>query len=214
MWIAAIGNIHGNLPAFEAVLADIDEAGIHTILNTGDCIVGDIYPNEVVDVIRTRAIHTVQGLMDRHAATFLKKRYTLARKLPADFTAIAWTYEHLRSDNLEFIRALPKMTTLTLEGIGIALCHGTPSGQHDALYETDPDGRFRRQRERAPEARLIVCGRTHRPFARWVDHTLFVNPGAVGVSHEGRRRATYALISTEEEPWQVDIRQVAYAGRA
>jgi len=209
MLMAALGDIHGNLPALEAVLAEIDDAGILTILNTGDCVVGGASPSEVVDVIRARQIPTVQGLMDRRAAGFLRKRATLRAKHPADFEAIAWTYERLRSDNIEFLSGLPKTVSLTIEGLAMVLCHGAPSGPGDVLRETDALERFRRQRERA-NARIVVCGQTHEAFARWVDDTLFVNPGAVGVSGEEDARASYALIDTEESPWRASFRRVAY----
>ncbi len=204
-----MGDIHGNLPALEAVLSEIDEAGIQTIVNTGDCVVGGSRPNEVIDLLRARNIVTVQGLMDRYVAGFLRKRQTLHRKVPADFEAIAWTHERLRSDNLEFLSELPKMNSITVEGIAIAVCHGAPSSTYGALRETDALNRFRRERERAG-AQIVVCGRTHEPFARWVDDTLFVNPGAVGVSSEARPCACYALINTEEAPWHVAFRPVKY----
>jgi predicted phosphodiesterase len=112
----------------------------------------------------------------------------------------------MRSDLLEFLQGVPKHRTLSVDGCGIYVCHGSPAGQTEPLLEQDSLDRFRRQREIA-NTDIVVFGRTHLPFARLVDGTLFVNPGSVGVE---LGRATYAVVSTEEEPWSAEIRSVEY----
>lgn len=201
MLLAAIGDIHGNLAAFQAVLADIDNAGIQTILCTGDCVVGHPFPNEVLDLVRSRNLPVVQGLTDRYVAAYTKKRATLARKIPEFIDAVARTHEQLRSDHIEFLHGLPKTLSLRIEAIDILLCHGAPSSPSDALHQTDDLNRFQRQRERAPGVPLIVCGQTHQPYARWIADTLFVNPGAVGLDEQQPPHASYAVIDTEADPW-------------
>lgn len=208
MIVAVIGDIHGNLPALEAVLAPIDAAGIQTVLNTGDAVMGLPWPNEVVDLLRDRAVPSVQGEMDRLAAAFLRKGRGLEGKWDAArFNALKWTYENLSSRNIEFLGGLPRQLNLTYEGIGVFVCHGTPGGgPTDELAEEDDEQHFLRQRE-AANAPIVVCGRTHRAFGRQVMDALFVNPGTVGI---GEGRASYALVSTEEEPWGAEICWVEY----
>ena len=210
MLMAAIGDIHGNLPALQAVLAAIDATGIQTLVNTGDCIVGHPWPNEVIDLLQSRAIASVQGEMDRYAGRFLRKRDAIERKFSArEFEAIKKSHEITRSNNLEFLNRLPRCSALVLDGITVHLCHGTPLHQMESLFEDDDIERFRRLREMS-RANIVVCGRTHRPFARMVEGTLFVNPGAVGISVEGPPRACYAEIDTEGAPWIAHLRAVAY----
>jgi len=210
MLLAALGDIHGNLPAFDAVLGAIDDMGIQTIVNTGDCVAGHSWPNEVIDRLRSRAIHSVQGEMDRLAVRFVRKHDTLKKRCPAkEFEDLRWTYEHTRSDNLEFLRALPAQRTLKVEGETIYLCHGIGPRQLDALHESDDACRFRRLREIAC-ADMIIAGRTHASFARWVDDTLFVNPGAVGAPVGEGAEACFAAIDTETEPWETRFHSVAY----
>ena len=210
MLIAAMGDIHGNLPALEAVLREIDEMGVQTIVNTGDCVVGHPWPNEVIDLLRSRGVATVQGEWDRIAARFERKKARIEREIPAeDLAAIRETYEATHSRNLEFLAALPRELHLTVDGITVCVCHGTPQGQGDALHENDEIGKYRRRREVA-NADIIVCGRTHVPFSRSVDNTLFVNPGAVGISADGGRVAQYATISTEAAPWEAQTHSVPY----
>ncbi len=210
MHLAAIGDIHGNLSALQAVLSEIDESGIETLLHTGDAVVGYPWPNEVIDVLRERGAACVQGEADRLAVRFLKKQQTLGRKWPAAaFESLRWTYEMLRSENLEFLRGLPKTLRLRLEGIDIALFHGVLGSQTEELRPHDAIERFQRQREQA-RSPLVVCGRSHEAFSRWVEDTLFVNPGSVGVPSDHQPLARYVVIDTESEPWEAHFREVPY----
>lgn len=211
MILAAVGGIHGHLPALQAALAAIDEAGIHTILNTGDSVVGYAWPNEVVDLLRDRSIPSAQGELDRLAVVYLRKEASLrAKGVAVDLLdRIRQTNDDLRSDNVEFLRSLPRCRSLTVDGISIALCHGTLTSQSDSLRADGSDNKFRRQREIFP-ARIIVCGRTPDPFSRLVDDTLFVNPGCVGGPSGKKPRARYAIINAESEPWSAEMLSVSY----
>ncbi|MBI4559563.1 MAG: metallophosphoesterase family protein [Candidatus Hydrogenedentes bacterium] len=210
MLIAVFGDIHGNLPAFEAALGHIDAAGIQTVLNTGDAIVGYPWPNEVIDLVRSRNIPSVQGEMDRFAVRFLRSAERLRERwTPQEFAALEWAHRETRSDHLEFLRALPKSITVTIDGTPIFLCHGTAGSQSEGLREIDDLGLFRRQRE-AANTRLFICGQTHRPYWRWVDDTLFVNPGSLGIPPDEGAFATYATVSTEAEPWTAEFVRVPY----
>ncbi|MCX5771072.1 MAG: metallophosphoesterase family protein [Candidatus Hydrogenedentes bacterium] len=210
MYLAAIGDIHGNLPALEAVLAAIDEQGIQTVVNAGDLVVGHPWPNEVIDLTRNRNIPSVQGELDRRVVHFLRKQETLRRKLSEDeFEALRQTHVAIQSYNLEFLRSLPRRRMLHVEGIDICVCHGTPTSQSDTLDEEDPPGKFRRARE-LTNAQIVISGATHRPFSRTVDGTLFVNPGSAGMSPGVARVATYAIVDTETDPWEARIQELDY----
>lgn len=207
MIIAAIADIHGNAAALRAVLSGIDEAGIHTILNAGDSVAGHNAPAECIDLLRSHAVHTVQSENDRNTMRYVRKRAAIDSRLDATKTAvIAQASTLCRSEHIEYLRRLPKTLTLRLDGIDVALAHGTLAGQTHSLTQEDTDDRFRRQREIAP-ARIYIFGRTHKPYARHVDDALFVNPGSVG---EEAGAAHYAIISTEVEPWTATFHTVAY----
>ena len=210
MLLTAIGDIHGNLPALEAVLRAVDERGIQTIVNTGDAIAGFPWPNEVVDLLRARAIPSVQGRTDWLVARFSRSEAKIRRQWPAEYAEhLHWTHSATRSENIEFLLRLPKQRTLTVDGIPVFFCHGSPGGRFATLHADDPDETFRRQREIAM-APIIVTGDTHQPFARWVDETLFVNPGSVGMPGCNAVEAHYAIINTEDDPWQTEFHRVPY----
>ncbi|MFA6241232.1 MAG: metallophosphoesterase family protein [Candidatus Hydrogenedentales bacterium] len=208
MIIAALGGVSGNLPALEAVLSHIDNAGIHTIVNTGDCLAGCPYPNEVMERLEKREVLSVQGEQDRQVLRVQRKSETLPQRVtPALFAALQFAHEKTLSKNLEKAAGLPRRRIFTVDGLSVCLCHGTPSSQSEGLEETDHLAKFRRQREFA-NVHVVVAGRTPSPFWKMVDDTLFVNPGRVGAGKPGR--ASYAIVSTEEIPWKVDIQEVAY----
>lgn len=209
--LAALGDVHGNWPALNAVLAQIDDEGIQTVVNTGDCVTGHPWANEVIDCFRERNIATVQGEYDRQIARFMvRKRSLQARHDAEEFAEIEKTYQSCRSTNIEFLRGLPRQREIAIDGIPVALCHGTLASQAESLTEDDSDDRYLRQREISP-AEIIVFGRTHVPHTRWAGGTLFVNPGSVGIPRGEEMRAGYAVISTESDPWQVEQRWVDYS---
>lgn len=210
MYMAAVGEIRGNWPAFQAVVAALDDAGIETLVNTGNCVGEHPWPQEVVGLLRTRSVPSVQGLLDRRTARMIRKSATLSRTRPADeLAALQDTFDRLRPGDIEFLARLPRHRTLRIEGIDIFLCHGTPARQTDTLAPGDSPSKFQRAREEA-NAPLIIVGNPPEPYAHWETGTLFVNPGAVGLCPGARKEAVYALIDTESDPWRVRFERVAY----
>jgi len=210
MLMAVLGDIHGNLPALDAALEAIDDAGIQTILNAGDSVVGFPFPGEVVTRLRERGLPSAQSEADRQVALFHRKRETFRARLEArEFARLEWTHLHTPSDGLEYLRALPRRVDATIEGLDIGLCHGRPSNRKAVLREDDSEEEFRREREVA-NVHIVVCGGGHRPFARLVDEALFVNPGSLGVPRGDEPLGSFAVVNTEELPWQVEFRTIPF----
>lgn len=211
MLFAVVGDIHGNMPAFEAALNAIDEQGIQTVLCTGDLVAGFPWPNEVIARLKDRAIPCVQGDSDRLVLRFHRKRDTLKERCtPADFRALEWAHDRLQSGHLEFLRSLPVHRTVAYEGVPVCWFHGTFESAARALDEDAPLDRFRRQRESA-NAPILCCGRTHRPYVKRVDDALFVNPGAAGFPPDDGAYATYAVVDTDVQPPTATLHRAAYA---
>lgn len=210
MILAAIGGVQGRLPALQAVLDDIDREGIESIICTGDVAVGHGWPNEVIDLLQQRHIRCVQGARDRQVVRFLRKQKSiLARTDDDEYSALTYTYEQLSSGHLEYLRGLKKDLLLAFDGIEVLLCHGSPANPSDILLDSDANHRYQRQREVA-SAPIIVHGGTALPHVRRVLGTLFVNPGALAMDAARPGHASYAVVSTESEPWAAEIRFVAY----
>ena len=207
MILAAIGAIRGNVKALRKTLEILDDEGIQTLVNTGDSVVGGAHPGEVIDTLVKRQIPSVQGGSDKQAVRYFRKRKSLQKRVsPEHFEALAKAYEALKSSHLEYLIGLPTKLSLTLDGVPIALCHGSLAGHTDVLEKDTDETLFQRQREINPAA-IILSGGAAEAFSREVDGTLFVSPGVIGAPSG---QATYAVISTEEEPWSVDLRSLDY----
>lgn len=208
MILATFGDIHGNAAALEAVLDEIDSQGILTIFHTGDCVVGGDKNGETLQILGDRAIPGALGEWDHRLLRYIRKRKTLEKKLdPDDLERLDAAYRQCSSGQLEYLNNLDRLVTSTIDGVSIAVCHGTVNSFQDVLGADAEDAVYARQRELHP-AHVIVSGRTHETHERRIGDTLFVNPGAVGV-HAGR--AEYAIVSTEDDPWCVEFRVVEYS---
>lgn len=219
MKIALISDIHANVIALRAVLADIERLGVDRICNLGDILYGPLWPRETFDLLQTIDCLTIQGNQDRdvYEATpdELQQRPTLR-----------FTFEDLRDDGVAWLRALPK----TLYVDDIFLCHGTPQSDMIYLLENvesgDPSVRSVLEIEsllqgcRAP---VVVCGHTHTPRAvRLPSGQLVVNPGSVGlpayddelpVKHRMQSYspdASYAILEQSAAGWSVALRRIPY----
>jgi predicted phosphodiesterase len=218
MRVAVIADIHGNLEALNAVLADIERRRVDLIVNLGDIVSGPLKPSETIDRLLPLGLPSIRGNHERQLLTFdvenmgESDRFAAARIEPAQR---AW------------LAALPE--TLLL-GDGIFLCHGTPANDLDYLLESvDHTGCCAAQvheiKERLAgcEAALIVCAHSHKPrVVHLGDRCLVLNPGSVGlqayeaskphphVMQTGSPHARYAIASKEGDQWSAELVQVEY----
>src|SRR5919201_1729232 len=137
MRVAALYDIHGNLPALEAVLADTERAGVERLVFGGDFIWGP-FPSESVDLLRAlgeRAI-VIAGNSEREVVD----RLDISGELPDHLIEpVRWTAERLTDDQLEFVAALPKTAVLDVEGLGSTLfCHATPRSDEELMTPKTP----------------------------------------------------------------------------
>jgi predicted phosphodiesterase len=202
MIFAAIGDIAGDLPALEAAIHAIDEAGLLTLLHTGNSVAGGPSGAAILERLRARGVVCVASASDRATARFQKMQGTLERKLdPEEFEALRAAHEALPSAALEYLAAVPRETRLTLEGLEVVLCHGALGSKRDIITAKSPLKNLEREREIAP-VELIVTGGAPAPFHRVVGDTHFVCPGPLRASAHTIR---YARINTEDRPYTVDF---------
>src|SRR5690606_28849060 len=98
---------------------------------------------EVIAELRRRAVPCVRGEADRQVVRFLRKDASLRRRHEAeDIVALQYAFEALDSGNLEFLRGLPKSNLLTIDGVEVMLCHGTPGNPAEILHPEDNDQRY------------------------------------------------------------------------
>lgn len=218
MKIAAISDIHGNLEALEAVLADIDRRGADVIVNLGDIVSGPLQPSETADLLMRLELPTIRGNHERQLLA-----PDLGRMGPSDRHAA----QSLRPDQRDWVASLPPTLWLSDE---VFLCHGTPGDDLTYFLEqVTPSGcgpapaALVEERAGDCKASLILCGHTHRPrVVRLRDGRTIVNPGSVGLQayedehphpHKvevGSPHARYALIERTPEGWATELLSVVY----
>ena len=211
MLLAAIGDIRGNLPALEAAMQMIDSRGIQTIVNTGNIVVGAPFPDEVIRMLDLYRVQSAMGDLDRYVANFRKRAEAARQELsPEEYQAIEWTHKHIRSRNIEYLRGLKRRFVTTLEGLSFCISHGCPTSPSDSLEADDDETIFRRQREYA-NVHVVVVGKASKPYYRFVDDTLFVCPGKLGVLDNDQASGSFAIINTETRPWLVTLEAIHYS---
>jgi predicted phosphodiesterase len=185
MRVAVLSDIHGHLPALEAVLTEVDRAGVDRVVLTGDIASG---PMPVPTLRRLLA------LGDR--AVWV--RGNGERELydpPADppDPIVPWAAAQLTDDLRDHLRGLPLTVTLDVDGLGPTLfCHATPTDDEQFVLV---DTRLERWAEvlAGVTEQTVVLGHTHMPFVRVAHRRLVVNPGSVGMPY-GRGGAHWAVL--------------------
>jgi putative phosphoesterase len=211
MRLAILSDIHGNLHALQAVWADVDVHRPDAVYCLGDLVGYGAFPNEVVELIRARAIPTVMGNYDEGVGFNLDDcgcAYRGAEERARGDISRLWSQEHTSAENKTFLQGLPMQIRLEESKPTLLLVHGSPRKMNEYLYQDRPPATFERLAALAGTD-VIAFGHTHRPYQRRVGKTLFVNAGSVGKPHDGDPRACYAVLELGRET-RVEFRRVAY----
>ncbi len=215
--IAVFSDIHGNLPALEAVVADAEAQGCTGFFNLGDILSGPLWPGETADWLMARDWPTIAGNHERQVLS-----------LPAERTGPSDTFTRavLSDAQRDWLASLPS----TLSLAGMFLVHGTPRSDLEHFLETVEAAGIRRALEaevaerlgEAP-ARLTLCGHSHvAGLTRLEDGRTVANPGSVGLQafdddyplpyrvENGDPRARYAIVAEGE----LEFRRVGYNHRS
>ncbi|WP_035874889.1 metallophosphoesterase family protein [Kitasatospora cheerisanensis] len=189
--VAVLSDIHGVLPALEAVLAEPEVRAADRLVLTGDIAAGP-QPAQVLDRLTGLGdrVAWVGGNADRELLEYRRgERDTVPDPIGP------WAAEQLREDHLDLLAALPPTLTLPVEGLGeVLFCHATPRDDEEVvLVDSRLDRWAEVFAEVPPEVRTVVCGHTHMPFVRLAHGRLVVNPGSVGMPY-GRAGAHWALL--------------------
>jgi putative phosphoesterase len=216
MRIAIFSDIHGNLPALEAVLADIAGEKPDARYCLGDLVGYASFPNEVTERIQKEEIPTVMGNYDDGVGYDRDEcgcAYREERERQLGDQSLAWTRSHTTPDNKAFLRGLVPQIRFEDQGKRVLLVHGSPRKMNEYLFEDRALSSFQRLAATS-EADVIVFGHTHRPYVKEVDNVVFINVGSVGKPKDGDWRACYVVLDPRE-PREVQFRRVEYdVGRA
>ena len=209
--LAVFSDIHGNLPALQAVLAAIDADAPDAIWYAGDFVGYGPWPDECVQRLQGRGLPAIQGNYDEKTLRFPQKAKKWARtKDPRKWAAFRHAYENLSPASRAYLAALPKEHRETMGGRRVLMVHAAPDSEEDGIHPLTPTERLETI-ARTSGADVIITGHTHLPFIRTVGGTLFVNAGSAGRPGDGDTRAAYALVTLSEDgPAEARVYRVAY----
>ncbi len=211
--VTIFGDIHGNLPALEAVLADMEARELSPLYCLGDLVGYGTFPNEVIKIIRERNIPTLMGNYDQgvgNSGDDCGCAYTSKEAEALGKRSIAWSNQNTTEDNKLFLRHLTDQIPLQLNGLHIRLVHGSPRKINEYLYEDRPDATMERLLDMA-EADVLVCGHTHIPYHRILPSGRHVvNAGSVGKPKDGNPQACYVVLEASNRDFTVTFRRVRY----
>ena len=213
MRLAVFGNIHGNLPAFEALLNDIQAQSPDSLLCLGDVAADGAWPRECIQLLASLNCPMVLGNADED---MLRPQPFQTRGFPDEqkiCDLAKWGREQLTGAELELLRGYRD----TVELPGLLAFHGSPQSCRESIGATTPEERLAELRAKFAKQAIWIGGHTHAPLLRNLAGWRLLNPGSVGLAYEKRgerylniSRAEYLILERDE----VQFRRVAYDVKA
>jgi putative phosphoesterase len=219
--LALLADIHGNLPALEAVLDDAEQHRVDGIIVAGD-LTGGAQDVRVIQRLRSLDSWMIRGNREEYLLGFdghTSKHWAFLRCL----------YHRLDSNTLDFIATLPGQRVFAVNGAeSICVVHGSLQNSRDMLLPGhDPHTRqlfeqagllspsYNSPRQVIPtldgiDENVLICGHTHIPWVQEHKGKLALNPGSVGLPINGDPRAQYAILSWQSGHWQAEHRALPY----
>ncbi len=199
MLIAFLSDVHANMPALEAAVADATARGAERFICAGDMTGYGPFPDEVCLFLQNRPIPALIGNYDRKVLIVAEQGLSAAQGMKSKKRKILlWTLENLSHQSRLYLSGLPDQLDMQLpSGHMLMVVHGSPLSMDDVTYPsiTRP-GLTAKLGDLRPD--ILVCGHTHIPFVRRIDGILVVNCGSTGQPIDGDPRPSYVLVSTEQ----------------
>jgi predicted phosphodiesterase len=212
MRIALFSDIHANLPALEACFADMDMRKPDVVYCLGDMVGYNIWPNEVINLIRTRGIASIAGNYDfgiGRASDDCGCAYKTDAEKDMGKVSISYTNQLVGDDERNFLRSLPAHISveyqLNDDRLMLLLVHGSPRKINEYLFEDREEKSMLRIMESA-NADIMCFGHTHKPYHRILNsgsegqphYRHAINIGSVGKPKDHDPRGCYVLLTIDE----------------
>lgn len=199
MKIALVADVHGNLPALEAVLDEIAKESPEAIYLLGDLLGHLGFSEECGVLARERGLVGVIGNIDLAVLRAPHGGATRSHRR---------AFERLSAATVRWVGTLPWTRRADHDGVRVLATHGTPRNPSEALRPNLETSAFRGLLGSEP-VDLVACGHTHVSVVGESGGVLLVNPGSVGRPYDGDPRAAYAVVEIRDHP-RAFVRRVAY----
>jgi len=211
--VAALYDIHGNLPALEAVIAEVDEARADLVLVGGDVVTGP-FPSETLERLGRLGdrAYFIRGNADRVLVGDAGEP-TGPSPWPE---RQAWTRAQLTDEQRRLLATLAHTAAMEVGGLGeVLFCHGSPRSDEEIITRVTSPERLSEIMSGVGQ-RVVVCGHTHVQFDRMIGGVRLVNAGSVGMPYEDEPGAYWALLGPDVElrRTEYDLERAAAAIRA
>ena len=192
MKIALFSDIHANLPAFEAFLADLDARKPDAVYCLGDLVGYNVWPNEIIAEIRRRQIPTLAGNHD-------------LKKLSGDTSGKNHAYHLISEEGREYLQALPSHIRLEYrlnnELFNVLMVHGNPRANDEYVLEEVPEEIVLEWMNEA-RADILICAHSHKPYHRIIEFKnglkQIINTGSVGKPKDGNPQGGYVMLTLDK----------------
>jgi predicted phosphodiesterase len=195
--VAALYDIHGNIPALEAVLAEVVAGAADSFVVGGDVAAGPFPPETIERLMQLELpARFVMGNADRELIDSFE-RGPHADEIADPSTR--WCAEQLSERHVDFLRSFEPTVTLEVADLGrVLFCHGSPRSDEELITPATPAPRIERMLD-GVDANVVVCGHTHMQFDRVILGTRVVNAGSVGMPYELAPGSYWALLGDRVE---------------
>ena len=210
MRLAFVADIHGNLLALEAVLADLQQQRPDAVYLVGDQVNRCPWNSEVMALVTDLGWPAIAGNHDLIVGMINTPQNRPPFTNQVRFPTLWWTQAQLTETHLAVLRQWPEELTITLDGLpAIRVVHGIPGNAFVGILPEDREQKVRQLLTGMTEP-ILVCGHVHRPLARTVDRWQVFNGGSVGIPYNSDPRAQYLLLDSVDHQWVPTFRRIEY----
>ncbi|HZA51283.1 MAG TPA: metallophosphoesterase family protein [Myxococcaceae bacterium] len=209
MRVAIVADIHGNLPALEAVLQDVERQAPDVVVAAGDLALRGGHPREVLQLLIDRCDAMLIGNTDAYiAGNYLGGAYREREHWKTEL--LEWTRDQIGADLIKTLGELPFSVRYTpRRGHDLYVCHANPRNLEDSLEPTLDESELRRYLAHL-DAEAVAFGHLHFPYRRRVGRMLLADVASAGIPRDGDLRPAYGVFSWTRRGWRVQIRRVRY----
>lgn len=216
--LAILSDQHGNLAAFQAVLAEVDRRGpFDTLVGGGDFVLGGAFPRETLALVIERGLECVRGNTDEwlvEAATNGQQPATGYTPEQAHTGVLRemdeWAAARLSADQLEFLKGMPlRWETTGPSGQALVVVHATPWSAHPVVLPDAPEDVAERMLDEAGSP-VLLYGHIHHAYIRSVGDRTLASVGSIGMPFDGDWRPCFAIAEDDGSGWRVEHVRVPY----
>lgn len=210
MRFAVLADIHGNLPALEAVLEDLRRFSLDGLIVAGD-YVGGPHPNETIALLCSMSPNwMILGNSDIGVLRYLEGQAPEYQRTAKQFALLRWACQRINPSSLESLRNLPEQQSVLVGTVDpIRVVHGRLETAFDGY---DPDDELEKLESDLAkiEESVLICGHTHCPWVVRKNEKLSLNPGSVAGPLNGYTGTQYAILEWLDGQWQAELHAIKY----